>query len=56
MNGWHHQQYRADRDGWLAHLYPGEAVFFDIQTMDAEPDAVKDLLRQIVRPQASVLA
>ncbi len=56
VNGWHHQQYRADRDGWLAHLYPGEAVFFDIQTMDAEPDAVKDLLRQIVRPQASVLA
>ncbi len=54
VNGWHHQQYRTDRDAWLAHLYPGEVVFIDIQTMDAAPDAVKYLLRQITSQQLTL--
>src|SRR5689334_1126565 len=52
VNGWHHQQYRADRDAWLAHLYPGKVIFIDIQDMDATPEAVKAQLRNIAHPHA----
>lgn len=56
VNGWHHQQYRAERDAHLAHLYPGKVIFIDIQDMDAAPEAVKARLGQIVQTQASLRA
>jgi hypothetical protein len=51
VNGYHHKRFRAERDYWLLHLYPGEVLFIDTDDIDNKPDKVKAILRQVIRWQ-----
>src|SRR5262249_51808605 len=51
VNGYHHKKLRAERDYWLARLYPGEVCFIDTDDIDHDPKAVRDFLAQLVQAQ-----
>lgn len=51
VNGYHHKKLRAERDYWLAQLYPGEVHFIDTDDIDHNPKAVREFLAHLVQAQ-----